>query len=152
MTILQIDRTSAFDPVAFVGEGWSIVEEDERSLALAEIDLTKINFEVTLKEGEGTIDGEEKLKRLKDAGHIRLDAKVLQTLWENQHLIPVSWKEPTNGKTIYVFFDGTILWDRLSGGCFVLYLFWNEGESEWNWYYDPLDGDYATDPSPVLAS
>jgi hypothetical protein len=117
--VIPIDRTSAFDPVAFIGEGWSIVEEDERSLALGEVDLTKVNFETMLKERESSVVGEEKLKRLKDAGHIRLDAKVFQTLWENQHLIPASWKEPTNGNTTYVFFDGTIL-RHSRGGRYVL--------------------------------
>lgn len=148
--VIPIDRTSAFDPVAFIGEGWSIVEEDERSLALGEVDLTKVNFETMLKERESSVVGEEKLKRLKDAGHIRLDAKVFQTLWENQHLIPASWKEPTNGNTTYVFFDGTILRDS-NGYRYVLYLYWRDGE--WRWDCPWLDGKWsANDPSAVLAS
>ena len=148
--VITIDRTSAFDPVTFIGNGWSIVEEDERSLKLGEVDLTKVNFETMLKDRESSVVGEEKLKRLKDAGHIRLDAKVFQTLWENQHLIPASWKEPTNGNTTYVFFDGTIL--RGSGGDrYVLCLYWRVGE--WYWYYIWLDyGWSANDPSTVLAS
>lgn len=148
--VIPIDRTSAFDPVAFIGEGWSIVEEDERSLKLGEVDLTKVNFETMLKERESSVVGEEKLKRLKDAGHIRLDAKVFQTLWENQHLIPASWKEPTNGNTTYVFFDGTIL-RRSDGRRCVLCLYWDDGE--WHWYYLWLDNWWrANDPSAVLAS
>jgi hypothetical protein len=148
--VIPIDRTSAFDPVAFIGEGWSIVEEDERSLALGEVDLTKVNFETMLKERESSVVGEEKLKRLKDAGHIRLDAKVFQTLWENQHLIPASWKEPTNGNTTYVFFDGTILRDS-RGNRYVLYLCWFDGE--WDWDYIWLGREWsARDPSAVLAS
>ncbi len=148
--VIPIDRTSAFDPVAFIGEGWSIVEEDERSLALGEVDLTKVNFETMLKERESSVVGEEKLKRLKDAGHIRLDAKVFQTLWENQHLIPASWKEPTNGNTTYVFFDGTILRNSRGSRC-VLCLYWDDGE--WDWRYGWLDDKWdARYPSAVLAS
>jgi hypothetical protein len=148
--VIPIDRSSAFDPVAFIGERWSIVEEDERSLRLTEVDLMKVNFETMLKERESSVVGEGKLKRIKDAGHIRLDAKVFQTLWENQHLIPASWKEPTNGNTTYVFFDGTIL-RRSSGDRFVLYLYWQDGE--WSWHYEWLGRNwYANNPSAVLAS
>lgn len=149
--VIPIDRTSAFDPVAFIGNGWSIVEEDERSLKLGEVDLTKVNFETMLKGRESSVVGEEKLKRLKDAGHIRLDAKVFQTLWENQHLIPASWKEPTNGNTISVFFDGTIL--RSSpGDRYILCLCWRGGR--WRWDYSWLGNDWlrAFGPSAVLAS
>lgn len=131
--VISIDRTSAFDPVAFVGVGWSIVEEDEHSLKLSEVDLTKVSFETTLADGEKSVVGEEKLKRLVATGAIRLDAKVFQTLWENQHLIPEAWKQPTNGNTTYVFFDGTILRHSNGGRC-VLCLYWFGGEWDWNYY------------------
>lgn len=148
--VITIDRTSAFDPVTFIGNGWSIVEEDERSLKLGEVDLTKVNFETMLKDRESSVVGEEKLKRLKDAGHIRLDAKVFQTLWENQHLIPEAWKEPTNGNTTYVFFDGTLLRNS-SGDRYVLYLYWSDGE--WDWHCPWLGNEWdASRPSAVLAS
>lgn len=147
--VIPIDRTSAFDPIAFIGEGWSIVEQDERSLEFTEVDLTKVSFKTMLKDGEKTVVGEEKLKRLTASGDICLDAKVFQTLWENQHLIPASWKEPTNGNTTYVFFDGTILRDSGGDRC-VLFLFWSVGR--WIWYYGWLDGRWrASDPSAVLA-
>ena len=148
--VITIDRTSLFDPITFIGNGWSIVEEDERSLSLGKVDLTKVNFETMLADRESSVVGEEKLKRLKDAGHIRLDAKVLQKLLENQALIPTSWKEPTNGNTTYVFFDGTILRDSSGDRC-VLYLYWNGGK--WNWNYYWLDNKWSADgPSAVLAS
>ena len=148
--VIPIDRASAFDPVAFIGNGWSIVEEDERSLALTEVDLSKVSFETMLENGESSVVGEEKLKRLKAQGNIRLDAKVFQTLWENQHLIPASWKELTNGNTTYVFFDGTVLRDSDGSRC-VLYLCWNDGK--WDWLCHWLDRKWnAGDPSAVLAS
>jgi hypothetical protein len=148
--VIPIDRTSAFDPVAFIGEGWSIAEEDERSLALTEVDLSKVNFETMLAEGETSVGGEEKLKRLKEAGHIRLDAKAFQTFWENPHLIPESFKQKTYGNTTCIFFDGTIL--RYSDGeLFVLYLYWHDGK--WNWHYDWLGIVWcANHPSAVLAT
>ena len=148
--VIPIGRTSAFDPVAFIGEGWSIVEQDERSLKLSEVDLTKVNFETMLKDRESSVVGEEKLKRLIESGYIRLDAKVFQTLWENQHLIPESWKQKTNGNTTYIFFNGTFLRDSYGRRC-VLYLCWDGGEWDWGcrWLDDEFD---AFSPSLVLAN
>jgi hypothetical protein len=156
MNILQIDRSTPFDPVAFLGDGWSIVEQDERSLALTEVDLSKINFETTLKDGERSVVGWEKFKRLKNAGYIRLDAKVFQTLLENQHLIPESWKEEfklmegfSMADVFRIYFDGTVLRDP-SGDRYVIYMYWDDGR--WNtrlaWF-----GDEWSDitPSAVLA-
>jgi hypothetical protein len=149
-SIVIIDRTSAFDPVAFLGVGWSIVEEDDRSLALAEVDLSKVNFETALAEGETSVGGEEKLKRLKEAGHIRLDVKVFQTFWENPHLIPESWKQKTNGDTTYIFFNGTILLSPCGDRC-VLCLCWYVGKRYWR--YGLLDAQWDADShSAVLAN
>ncbi|MFA6397884.1 MAG: hypothetical protein WDK96_03530, partial [Candidatus Paceibacterota bacterium] len=38
--IIKIDRTKPFDPATFIGASWTIVEQDERAIALTEIDLT----------------------------------------------------------------------------------------------------------------
>lgn len=144
--IIPIDRTSAFDPVAIIGDDWSIMEEDERSLALTKVDLTEVSFETTLKD-ETLVYGKERLRRLVVSGDIRLDAKVFQTLYENQHLIPKAWKKPTNGNTTYIFFDGTILRDPSGCPC-TLYLYW---DAAWRWDYSLLDDPrYDDDPSAVL--
>ena len=68
LKIVKVDRSLPFDPAKFIGKGWTIEEQDERSLALSEVDLTKVRFEDMLKSGESSIQGEEKLKRLKKAG------------------------------------------------------------------------------------
>lgn len=150
MSMIQIDRTAPFDPVTFIDEGWSIVEEDERSLKLTEVNLGKVQFETMLKDSEMLIVGEKKLKRLIASGCIRLDAKLLQVLWENKHLIPEVWKHPTNGNTTYVFFDGTIL-QHSHAGRYVLCLYWNDGEWHWHYYW-PDDEWHANYPAAVLAS
>ena len=148
MTMLQIDRTFAFDPTAFICKGYSIVEQDERSLKFNEVDLTKVSLETMLKGYEKSVVGEEKLKRLIKAGHIRLDAKVFYALLGNQHLIPELWKQPTNGNPTCVFFDGTIL-RQLSGNRFVLYLYWDGGK--WRWEGSCLVHRWRSDrPSAVL--
>lgn len=161
-TIIQIDRTTPFNPTQFLGEGWSIwrgpadsdglsgdEEQDERSLALAKMDLSKVRLETCLW-GEASISGEEKLRRLKAAGHIRLDAKIFQILWENKDKIPESWKEKINGNTRYIFFDGTTLRGP-EGGRYILCLYWSGGE--WRRYCSWLEFDwFDSSPSAVLAS
>jgi len=129
--VIQIDRTQPFNLKKFLGDGWTIAEEDNNSLKLTELDLTKVQFKDMLKEGETSVNGEEKQKRLKEAGYTRLDAKIFQTLWENQELIPSSWKEPIDGNTRYIYFDGTILRDS-DGDRFVLCLCWHGGEWRWS--------------------
>ena len=147
---ILIDRSKPFDPVEFIGEKWSIVEEDKRSLALTHFNLTSVHFETCLKKGENWIKGEEKIKRLKEVGYIRLDAKIFQTLWENKHLIPETWKKQKN-----VFFDGTIL-NSSSGHRSILRLYWFG--DRWNQTFQWLEGSMVDEknvwgvvtPSAVL--
>ncbi|OHA38135.1 MAG: hypothetical protein A3G03_00185 [Candidatus Taylorbacteria bacterium RIFCSPLOWO2_12_FULL_44_15c] len=134
--LVIVDRTTPFNPAEFIGSGWTIDEEDKRSLALTEVDFSKIRLETMLKKDEISINGEEKLKRLKKAGHICLNAKVFETLWNDKTLIPESWKKKTNDNTTYIFFDGTILRSPY-GNRSVLSLDWSGGE--WHWYYRWLD-------------
>ena len=150
--VIAIDRTKPFDPV-FVGQGCTVIEEetDTRSTSLTELDLTKVRFVTMLKDGESHITGEEKLRRLKEAGFIRLDAGIFQTLWENQNLIPESWKEKVNGSTRFIFFDGTVLLRPDGDHRCIFYLYWIDGK--WFWYRCWLGiGWDASNPSAVLAS
>lgn len=147
---INLSYYSSFDPDTFIGKGLEIVEEDKCSAALREIDLSKINLVTMLAEGEASIVGGEKLKRLKEACHVRLDAKMFNILWINQRLIPELWREKTNGKTTYIFFDGSILRNP-DGNCCVLCLYWLDGE--WCWGYRWLDDRLGSNcPSAVLAS
>lgn len=148
--IIPIDRSKPFDVEIFIGAGWKIETQDDRALTLKELDLSKVQFVDMLQSGESAISGEEKQKRLAKAGYVRLDAKIFLTLWENQALIPSSWKEPIGGNTRYIYFDGTIL-HRPSGYRYVLYLYWRDGQ--WYWRSRWLGHDWdAGDPSVVLAS
>jgi hypothetical protein len=136
---IKIDRSIPFDPKTFLGDGWSIEEQDERAIALTEIDLTEVMFDSTLEKGEKSIKGEDKLKRLKEkTNRIRLDAVIFKTLWENQFRIPLRWKERTNGNVTFILFDGTILKDPNGNRC-VLSLYWFGGEWFWNCYHLELD-------------
>lgn len=160
---ISIDRTTLFNPVEFIGAGWSIwkgpadgnglegeEEQDARSLALTTLDVTRLRLETTLKKGEETsIVGEEKLKRLQKMTDIRLDAGIFQTFWRNQHLIPERFKAKTNGNTTYIFCDGTVLRSP-RGHRYVLCFYWGGDERKWRWYCGGLVNHWhAYDPSAV---
>jgi hypothetical protein len=145
---IAIDRTTPFNPT-FIGEGWKIEEQDQRSLKLVDIDLDTVRFETMLESGEQGITGKERLKRLKKAGYILLDANILLTLWENKHLIPESWKEKIHGNIRYIFFDGTELLSPRDSRC-TLYLYWNDGKWAWGAYWLGNDRN-ARNLSVVLA-
>src|SRR3989338_1591250 len=162
---ITIDRSKPFNPGEFIGLGWSIwrgrgqkdgdglkgeEEQDKRALAITEVDLNNIRFETTLRSGEKSVKGEEKLKRLEVFGCVCLDAKFFQTLWENQDIIPEKWKESPGGETAFIFFDGTVL--RNPGGIrYILYLYWLG--DEWNWDFNWLGGDWdVCGKSAVLVS
>jgi hypothetical protein len=147
-TVIRIDRTESFDPVQFIHhKGLEIEEQDERSIMLEEIDASAIVLESMLQ-GNIVISGNEHLKRLKQTGYIRLDARIFQTFWENQHFIPEHWKGTTDYAN-HIFFDGTIL--RNQNGRYVICMYWAE-DKKWKWTYCRLDlgGWNAKDLSAVL--
>jgi hypothetical protein len=124
-----------------------IEEQDERSVMLENIDVSDIRLISTLSD-ETIISGEEHLKRLKKHQHVRLDAKVFQTMWENQDVIPVQWRMSNNSPN-HIFFDGTVLKNK--HGRYVICLYWDKDE-RWRWTYCRLDlgGWNANDLSAVL--
>ena len=143
---------SNLNPETFIGEGWKIFAEDtdQRGEALGELDLSKVVFKTMLEDGESSIKGEEKFKRSKSAGHIRLGGKALKACWDNRHLLPESWKKDEEGNTRYIYFDGIVLLNPYGRRC-VLYLYFYDGQWVWSchWLGSGFDADY---PSAVLES
>ena len=161
--VIPIDRSVPFNPTEFIGVGWTIwrgpadgdglsgdEEQDTRSLALTQIDLSAIVLKSTLKPGETVIKGEEKLKRLKVSGEIRLDAGAFKALWDNREILPARFKEKTNGNTTYIYCDGTVLRSPRGRRCVLCFCFnggaWN-GDCGWLGHDWNVNG-----PSAVLAS
>lgn len=134
-------KRGRFSPTRLIGQGWDIdtEETDTRSIALTELHLTRVQLVTTLKDGEPQVNGDEKRRRLKKLGKIRLDADIFFMFWENKHLIPESWKEGANGQNPFINFDGTILRHPLRGRC-VLCLYW-DGD-DWRLGLDWLNGVY----------
>ncbi len=160
---MMIDRSTPFNPAEFIGNGWTIwrgpadgdglsgeEDQDERSLALTEIDPAAIFLETCLRDREDRITGEETIRRLKAAERIRLDAGIFSVFLENHMRIPKEWKKKTNGYRTFIFFNGTTLRSPW-GYRYTLYLCFHD--REWFWRYDRLGNDRsADDPSAVLAS
>lgn len=149
--LVGIMQAVPFDPMKFLGQSWSIkLDQDEESLALTEVDLSKVRLETGLEAKETCITGEEKLKREKKLKLIRLDARFFLSLWNDQKKIPEAWKEKTNGNTTYIFFTGTPLRGP-DGDRYILSLYWHD--NCWGWACYWLE-DYFNDsnPSAVLVS
>lgn len=145
--IVSIDRTNPFDPVKYLGEGWIIKEQDERSLALLRVDLTMVRFKRVFKATECRGTDKERLRRVKAAGCIRLDAKIFQTLREDQMLIPGEWREEG-----VIYFDGTTL-RHPDGRDVTLCLCWHGDHWDLPGNLDILgDAWRSLGPSAVLAS
>jgi hypothetical protein len=122
-----------------------IVEHHVRSNT-DQIDVSKVELILTLKPSDnGSVGGEENLKRLRATGKRLLDVRVMEELFQHPELIPESWK-----KVGAVYFWGTIF--RNSDGYrFVAYLCW-DGVA-WYWSSFWLDNAWRSlSPAASLAS
>jgi len=139
--ILTIDRTTPFNPVAFLGEGWKIEEQDKRSLLVTEIDFSKVTFETCLNPVEGWITGEGKLLRHARAGHILSDAKIGQDLYEEEGQKTLEYLYKEKGVTWFELL-GTVL-RHPSGRLSALCLYRVDGCwcRDYAWLDDRRDAD-----------
>ncbi|MEI6810526.1 MAG: hypothetical protein WCK60_00565 [Candidatus Nomurabacteria bacterium] len=147
--VVHIDRTSAFDPVAFIGEGWSFAEaRNPRSAALGLLDYySKVKLSTDWLEGKSSVDGETRRTRiLVDTASTPLNADHFLDLWNNKEKIPEEWKKVKG----VITFDGDVLRDS-RGDRYILCLYWSDGR--WSWYGHWLGRKWhAAYPSAVLAS
>jgi hypothetical protein len=141
-SILKIDRTNPFDPAKFIGEGWSIwrgpkdgkglegdEEQDSRSLAITELDPTKLFAQTGLNEDETTVTGEEKRARLMLKA-IQADAKIARVLYEEEGQTTLKWLHKTLNLT-WIEFLGTTL--RSPGGRRNALYLYRDGDGSWSW-------------------
>lgn len=148
--IAKILAIIPFNLVEFLGKGCKIDEEDERAKVLAEVDISKLIFETCLQEGGSQITGEEKLRRLKADGRIRLGAEWFLALWQNYQdkgansLLENLYR--TKGIRCLVFF-GTILCGP-GGRRYVLCLY-RRGCDDWDWSRFEVGNDWIS-PAPAV--
>lgn len=164
----KVIRTAPFNPVEFLGKGWAFwrgsaggdgltgeEDADLRSRALVEIDTTRLRFETCLREGESSIKGEEKIRRLKEKpDFIRLGGNAFLGFWldyqaskENsalEHLYRTR-------RITFIDFPGDIL--RSSDGYRSMLYLCRRGHGGWDWDVCWLENDwFADNPSVGLAS
>lgn len=141
--------TKQFDPTIFIGEGWATwkgpidgdglsgeEDIDPRSLALTEIKPDNFIFKISLKKGENSISGEEKIRRLKEEKPeiVRFAGNVFLGLWldyeANKENSILEWLHINFGVTS-MDFPGQII-RHPNGYPIILYLR-RGGDGEWNW-------------------
>lgn len=122
---ISIDRSTPLNPAFLLfaqGEGWDIGKEDKASLAIHELDLSKVRL-VKLGAGSG------RRKRLKKPGRILLDGNICEAIWLDKLRIPEQWKKDEKGQNAVIFFDGTEILDG-HGRLYFLCLSWDGSEWE----------------------
>jgi hypothetical protein len=138
---------------------YKVIESDERSLQLTEIDLSKIHFQPTVPKGHKGIRGEDILKNLKADSSIRLDVEILFALihrWrelDNQDqkfpLLDDLWDYEDQFGLVCLHFDGTIYESQIQKSRqFSQMMYLQVGQ----WYkgMDPLDHHRGCNSFSVL--
>lgn len=157
---MKINRTKEFDLVKFIGKNWAIESENEESLKIKDLDISKLVLHTGLKGNETYITGEERLKRLE--GTILLDASIAQTLYEEKGQKTL---EEIYGKLgcMWIEFLGTILRDP-HGNRRALCLYRSvDGSWSWGcrWLYDDrrasfpalgFESPQSSEPNPYVLS
>ncbi len=155
--------SATFNPSTFVGNGWAIwkgpakgdglkgdEEQDQRSLALKEVDfrgMTKeANFLTGLEGKETVVTGEVKRARL-IAKAIQADARIGQALFEEEGQKTLRWLFETLGITWFELL-GTTLRGSGGGRC-ALYLY-RQGGGSWGWHCYWL-GNFRDARNPALS-
>lgn len=113
------------------GEG----DQDQRSTQLKEIDWAQVTFITCLQGGEKSISGEEKLRRLKDAGHVRFGTNILLSLWEDyrrhKQNSTLEWLYRTKQVDFIDFYGFVLRNSDKPGERSVFYLY--RDDAEWKW-------------------
>ena len=140
-----------FDPVTFIGEGWTVDERIGKRSG-DNLDAGKIVRQDYLKKGESSINGEERLRRIKATpADIQLDGEDCLALYKEEGQLTLRWLYETQGIR-WLSFWGTILRSPY-GSRNVLYLCRSD-DGSWDWNYGWVDGGRwrASYPAAVLAS
>jgi len=150
-TELHILQRRSFDPQNFLGSSWKI-DELVGKRSGNNLDAGKLVGKDYFKKGESSINGEERLRRIKaNADDVQLDADDFLALWEEKGHITLHWLYETKGIT-WLSFWATIL-RRSDGDRRVLYLY-RDGYGSWRWHDRSVGSDSwdAGSPAAVLVS
>ncbi len=123
---------------------------DPRAGAVTTFDASKVRFLSGLVEGEPSITGEEKLKRLRIGTDIQIDAQTLWSWYTEKGQVTLRWLHDNHGVN-WIEELGTVL-RRPRGGRYSLILY-RQGVGGWVWRYSWLAyGRDTGNPAVGLAS
>ncbi len=164
MRKLQLDES--FDLTTFpgLGMGWNywrgpldgdgkVGNEwiDSRAAVFTELNLAEMIFKTCLKEGEPSIKGFEKLRRLvvEETDFIRYDLKFFLTFWKDYQ----KYKENSMLEIFYRtqqkdYLDFMVPLCNPNGDCYVLYLY-RDDNGKWCWSYRCLGIHWRSDSFSV---
>lgn len=159
--LLRVDRSKLFDPNTLFGEEgryWSLSSDDERSVALTEVDNSKVHL--MRRENPPMYDSPDHAEcaswgvvwwrsLLEKRGQIPLDVRFLAAFLENPHLIPEVWKEKIEGRMVDIFFDGTIMTMNHEHEFLPCLYYWRTGE--WHIGYNFASAFGGHDPAALSA-
>lgn len=159
--IFHINRFTPFDPVSLLGTGASfwkgpkdgkglkgMIEQDDRSMALTEIDLATIRFKPYIPDGS-VISGENRMEAIKTAGDTALDPQIGQSLYEEEGQKALRFLHDTTGVTWMEFLGQPLCSAYGIRYSLVLY---RHGDGSWDRHYYRLGHDRRdSDLAAVLA-
>ncbi len=122
--------------------GWVKVEKKDGNLYVADCE---VNLFLTDSQKSGSTKGHNVRESLQDKAV--LHPNILDAIFENQHLIPESWKQNEYGETLFIYFWAVGFRGSVRNLC-VRFLRWSG--SRWYWLYDYLEIDWrAYGPAAV---
>jgi len=138
-----------FNPAEFIGKGWRIDPTDEQlPAAPSDIDSKDVIFKNMHRPGETVLNGEERLRRHREAGNLCFTVDHFLRFWNMRDQLPEKWKRTDEGETRYIYFDATVLRDP-GGNRYTLFLCWLAGA--WGWDYHWLGHDFYSQNQSAVA-
>jgi hypothetical protein len=121
----------------FIPNGWKVKHHEQGGSF--KWDPAQVQFYLSEPQRkEKMIEGTTLRKAL--GGKSVFNANLLDYLLAHPGLIPEEWKQDGKGRTLYIFFWGSI-YRSLSGGLCVRCLYWHDGSWRWSCIYLGDDWD-----------
>ena len=98
--LVQLVRSlvAVFNPAEFIGKGWRIESSDDQlPAAPSDIDPKDIAFRNMHRAAETVLNGEERLRRHREAGNLCLTADHFLRFWNMRDRLPEEWKQTDEG-------------------------------------------------------
>ena len=108
LRLIPLDSSRSDDPSYDYGFRSEILEQDGMSLSRTELDLTKLKLWPMVEPDGRVPTSAERWSKISEAGYYRLGGQEFLTLNRNRFLLPESWKEPVEGMSPIIAFEGIV--------------------------------------------